>query len=145
LVVHADKLVDPLAGGRAPYSDQADRGTDLAGGAISALERGAIDEGALERMQGVTLGETLDRRDLRAILHDRQREARKHAAAVDEHRAGPALAVIAAFLGSRQVELVAQCVEQGGPRCDRQPALLAVHMQRDGLLGGNPELPVPTR
>ena len=40
------------------------------------------------------------------------------APAVDQHRAGAALAVIAALLGAGQVEMVAQRVEQGRPRRD---------------------------
>src|SRR5215208_7386882 len=63
-------------------------------------------------------GKPLDGGDLGAVLHDDERQARYHPASVDEHRAGAALAVIAALLGAGQVEAVPQGIEQGRPRRD---------------------------
>ena len=73
----------------------------------------------------------------RAVLHDRQRQAGIDPPAVDQHRAGAALAVVAALLGAGQVELVAQQVEERGPGLDRQVPNFAVDRQgnRDRLRG----------
>jgi len=45
---------------------------------------------------------------------------------------GAALAVIAAFLGAGQAELVAQQVEQGGPGLHLELTAFAVQLQADG-------------
>ena len=69
-----------------------------------------------------------------AVLHDGERQARIDPPAVDQHRAGAALAVIAALLRAGQVEMVAQRVEQGRPRRDIELRLDAVDGQRDWIL-----------
>ena len=63
-------------------------------------------------------------------MHDRERQARIDAPAVDDHRAGAALAVIAALLGAGEMQVLAQRVEQGGARVERELAGLAVHLER---------------
>ena len=73
--VAAHQLADFVGRARPALGDQAGGGTDLAGGAVAALEGVMVDEGLLQRMKRAALRQTLDRRDLRAILHDRQREA----------------------------------------------------------------------
>jgi len=52
---------------------------------------------------------------LGAVEADRQRQASVDAAAVDQHRAGAALAAIAALLGSREIEPLAQQIEERHP------------------------------
>ena len=54
---------------------------------------------------------------------------------VEQDGAGAALTVIAAFLGTRQVETVTQGVEQGNPGRDGQFVRRAVDMKRDRDLG----------
>ena len=71
-----------------------------------------IDERLLQRMQRAVGREALDRGDLRAVVHDGERQARVDAPPVDQHGARAALAVIAAFLRAGQVEMLAQQVEQ---------------------------------
>ena len=53
-------------------------------------------------------------------------------AAVEQHRAGAALTLVAALLGAGQIETLAQRVEQGGAVVDGQRVLLAVDVQGDG-------------
>src|SRR4051812_39875546 len=77
----------------------------------------------MERAAG---GKPLDRGDLGAVLHDDERQARYHPAPVDEHRAGAALAVIAALLGAGQVEPIPQGIEQGRPGRDLEQPFAAV-------------------
>src|SRR5207253_7432442 len=74
--------------------------------------------------------EPFDRRDALAILHHGKRHARKNAATVDEHRAGTTFAAIARFLGAREVQFVAQCVEQRRARLDRHAASLLIDDNR---------------
>lgn len=69
-------------------------------------------------VQAVSVGEALDRTDGPAVQGGGQCQTRQHPTPVDVHRAGPALAVVTALLGSRQIELVSQHVEQRGSRVD---------------------------
>src|SRR5262249_19056467 len=79
---------------------------DLPGRAIAALEGVVVDEGLLHRMQAVIPRETLDRGDVLAFGCERKRQARHHAPAADQHRAGAALAVIATFLAASKAEML---------------------------------------
>ena len=94
------------------------------------------DEGLLQRMQRAALRQALDGRDMRAVLHDSQRQARIDPPAIDQNRARAALAVVAAFLGSGQIEIESQGVKQRGPRRQSQFSLDAVDVKRDRDLGG---------
>jgi len=85
-----------------------------------------IDEGLLHGMERAVGGKPLDRGDLGTVLHDDERQARYDTASVDEHRAGAALAVIAALLGAGQIEAVPQRIEQGRPRRDLEQPFDAV-------------------
>src|SRR5262245_41886089 len=71
-----------------------------------------VDERLLQRMQRALGRETLNRGDLGTIAHDGKRQARIDAPPVNEHGAGAALALIAAFFGSRQVQMLAQQVKE---------------------------------
>ncbi len=51
-------------------------------------------------------------------------------AAVDDHRTGAALAVIAALLGAGEMQVLAQRVEQRGPGIQTDLPDVAVHLQR---------------
>ena len=69
--------------------------------------------------------------DLGAVVRDREREAGVDAAAVEQDRAGAALAVVAALLRAGQPEVLAQQVQQRGARVDGEAVLLAVDVQGD--------------
>ena len=86
-----------------PSCDQPDGGADLARRAVAALEGVVVDERLLQRVQRVPLGQPFDRRHLRAVLHDRQGQARVDAPAVHQDRAGAALPVVAALFRPGQV------------------------------------------
>ena len=89
--------------------------------------------------------QALDGGDFGAVLHHRERQAGIDPPPVHQHRAGAALAVVAALLGSGQIEMVAQRVEQGRPRRHLELPLDAVDDQRnrnfvrnlDRLVGGS--------
>ena len=72
-----------------------------------------------------------DRRDLVAVVHGGEAQARIHAPAVDMHRARAALAVVASFLRSGQMQVLAEAIEQRRARIELQIVLLAVHTQTD--------------
>ena len=115
-----------------PSCDQADRAHDLAGRAEPALEAVMRDERRLHRMQLVALRHALDREDIRAVVADRQRQARIDPPPVDQHRAGAALSAVAALLGAGQIKPLAQQIEQRDPRivqCD----CLAPHRSRSAI------------
>jgi hypothetical protein len=65
-------------------------GHDLSGRAIAALEGVALDEGGLQGMELLSLGEALDGRDLTTFDKCGERKARLHALAVHEDSAGAA-------------------------------------------------------
>ena len=59
-----------------PSAISPSRRADLPRRAVAALERVMVDERLLQRMQRAVGRETLDRGDLRAIVHDGKRQAR---------------------------------------------------------------------
>jgi hypothetical protein len=111
------------------------RRADLPGGAVAALVAIVFDERSLHRVQFVRGAQPFDGGDLRARVHHRQGQAGIDAAAVHQHRAGTALAVVAAFLGAGQVQVLAQCIQQGDAGVQLQRARLAVDLE--GHLGGH--------
>jgi hypothetical protein len=78
--------------------DAGDAGHDLSGGAIAALEGVSLYKGGLQGVELIALGQALNSRDLASFHESGEREARFHALAVHQHRAGSALAESAAFL-----------------------------------------------
>jgi hypothetical protein len=64
-------------------------------------------------------------------MHRGKRQAGIDAAPVQQHRAGAALAVVAAFLGSRQPEMLTKRIEQGRARIETQDAGLTVDLKFD--------------
>ena len=66
-----------------------------------------------------------------AVGLDREDRARLRAAAVDEHRAGAALAGVAADVRAGEVQLLAQEVHEQHPRLDVGFPHLAVHRHRN--------------
>ena len=95
-------------------------GADLARGAVAALEGIMADEGALQGVQFAAAGQPFDSYQVGAFAHDGEGEACIDALAITQYRAGPTLAVIAAFLGAYQVQLLTQQVEQRCPGQDQQ-------------------------
>ena len=81
---------------------------DLPPGKLAALEAIMLDEGGLHRMQLLALRETFDGRDLVAFHSRGEKETGIHPPAIDEHGAGAALAMVAAFLRAGEVEMLAQ-------------------------------------
>src|SRR5262249_47242582 len=114
--VAAHELANLIGALGLAFRDQPGGRADLTGRAIATLERVVVDERLLQGMQGAVPRQTFDRGHAGAILHDGEREARHNTPAVEQHRAGAALAVVATLLRAGQIEVLAQCIEQGGPR-----------------------------
>src|SRR5262249_46324575 len=83
--------------------DQADRAHDLARRAEAALQSVMRDEGGLHRVKLVAVRDAFDCRDLGSVMADGERKTGIDSPAVDQNRAGPALAAVAALLRSGQV------------------------------------------
>ena len=99
--------------------DAGDAGHDLPGRAIAALEGVALDEGGLQRMELLALGQAFDGRDLTTFDKSGERKARLHALAVHQHGAGAALAKATALLRAREMQVLAQGIEQRRARIER--------------------------
>src|SRR4030095_5604584 len=95
--------------------------------AVAALEPVVLAEGLLERRQRVADGEALDRLD-RATAHlNGEQQARAHRRSIHDDRARAAYAVLAAQVGPRQLEIVAQEVGERLARLDRALVAPPVH------------------
>src|SRR5438874_6230692 len=85
---------------------------DHAGDAVAALYRLLLDESGLQRVRLLDGTDTFERRYLRLPKRADWQDAGTHRGAVDEHRAGAALAKPAAELGAIEAKIIAQHVEQ---------------------------------
>ena len=122
---------DLLLGGVRVLLEQVDALHDHPRRAEPALEAVALAERLLHRVQLAVGGQPLDRGDLGAVGLDGQHVARLHAAAVEVHRAGAAVAGVAADDGAGLAELLAQVLHQQHPGFDVVGDLLAVDGEAD--------------
>jgi hypothetical protein len=89
-----------------------------------------FDEGRLHGMKVLGLTQSLDRGDPVAFVHDSERETRIDAHSVHNHRARPALAVVATLLGAGQTEMLTQGIEKRRAGIELKAARLSVHLER---------------
>ena len=118
--------------------EQRSRGHQQAGGADAALRRAMLQEGGLQRRQS-PVGKTLDCPHRAALDRGRRHQASAGRRAVDEHRAGAAIARVAANLGAGEPEIVAQHGRQPRHGMDRHGDGRAVHFERDGVPDAMPD------
>src|SRR5579871_1831683 len=104
---------------------------DHAGDAVAALHRLLRYESGLQRVRPLDGPESFERGDLRLPKHGDWRDAGAHRSAVDEHRAGAALAEPAAELGRVEAKIIAQHVEQRRVGFGRYAMHRAVHLETD--------------
>src|SRR5439155_6919108 len=112
--------------------EQGNGGTDLPGGAVAALEAVVFEEGGLDGVEGVAVGEAFNGGDLRAVSGDREGEAGVDAAAVEENGAGSALTVVATLLAAGKFEVFAQGVEERRARVEGEGVRCAVDLEGQG-------------
>src|SRR5437016_1811665 len=82
------------------------------GGAVAALRGAEVGESCLQGMQLRAAAEAFDRFHRAGLALGGQHQAGKLRHAVDQHRAGAALAQLAAVLGAGEAEVLAQYFEQ---------------------------------
>src|SRR5215470_9672733 len=109
--IAAHELADVVRSLRPTFFDQANRGADLSRGAISALKRIVIHERLLKRVKQPPSTKAFYGRDSRAVLHDRQRQARIDALPINQNGARAALAVVTAFFSAGEAKAFAKGVE----------------------------------
>src|ERR687888_802740 len=112
-------------------AEELDAGHDHPRRAEAALERVALPEGLLQRMELAALREALDRRDLAAVGLDREHGAGLHRVPVEMDRAGAAERRVAADLRPGEAEVVAEEVDEQRPRLDLRLVPDAVDGERN--------------
>ena len=122
-------MVDVLQSGIGIAVEERLGGHDEAGRAEAALLGVVLHERGLEGIELVAVAEALHRMDGGELEGDRQQAARIDRIAVDQHRAGAAGAAVADPLGTRQLQMIAQGVEQRRPRLEHQVHGLVVDPQ----------------
>ena len=128
-------FADFVVGARMAFADAGNGGHDLARRAVAALEGVMLEEGGLDRVEfGTGIGEPFDGRDRAAFDLRSQRQTGKHTLAVDMNGAGATLALIAAFLGAGEVEMIAQRIEKRHARFDGEGMCPAIDFEIDGGL-----------
>ena len=100
-------------------------------GAEAALQRVTVDEGPLQRVQLIAVGEPLHRPYLATLRLAREHQAAPHRRAVEQDRAGAAHPVLAAEMGAGQPAILADRVGQRLARLDADGMRLAVDRERD--------------
>ena len=108
---------------------QRPRGHDHPRRAVAALDGEFLNKAALEHIQLAVFRKALDRQHMPSLQLDRQRQAGVHRPAVNDHGAGAAFPLGAAFLGSRQVQILTQNVEQPSVRLRFQRHRPRIHIK----------------
>jgi len=98
--------------------------------AITALKSVMLKKGSLYRMQFTIFGQTFNRCNLIALMHDGKCEAGVHAASVHMHRASSALTVIASLFGAGKLKIFTERVQQRDAGFKLETVFLAVDFQR---------------
>ena len=90
------------------FAEQRVQGRQHAGRAESALKRMMLLEGCLQRSEPLLHRKAFDGGDLRALRLYGEHQAGARAAPVEQNRAGPADAVLAADMRTRELQFVTQ-------------------------------------
>src|ERR1700686_681002 len=114
--------------------EQICRGHDEAGRAVTALKAMLVPERLLQRMQLAVLRHPLDRREAFAFGLDGEHRAALDRLAVDQDRAGAALAGVTADVRAGEADHVAQVVHEQEPWFDLMLVLVSVDCRRDLVL-----------
>ena len=135
-----DRGADLLLAGIRVLVQEGARGHDHPRRAEPALERVALVEALLDGVKPAVDLEVLHRADLVALAHGGQHRARLDRLAVHLDHAGAAVGGVAAPVGARQAEGLAQEVHEQLPRLDLLGSPLPVdhyrHLARSALLSG---------
>src|SRR3954469_8330745 len=130
--VAGERLADFFAAWGWVLGEQGFGGHQDARRAVAALGGAEVGEGGLEGMELVAELHPLDRLDRFAARLGGEHQTGEHGTAVHQHRAGAALAELAAVLGAGQRALLAQHLEQRVVGGEDHGAILAVDPQPQG-------------
>src|ERR1043166_3471569 len=125
--IAGESLADVGLGRARRTFEEADGGEHHAGRADAALRAAALDQRLLHGVEALAVGDTFDRRDPRALdLRDGD-EATIDQLAVEDDGARAAFALAAALLRARELQPLAQRVEQARQRVGFERHGLPVH------------------
>jgi hypothetical protein len=113
----------------AGFVEQSDGGHDLPGRAIAALIGVICEKRRLHWMQRTGLSNAFYGRDLVALVHHSEAQARIHPPSIDVHRTGAALAVVTPFLRAGERDGFTQAIQERGPRIERESVLGSIDAQ----------------
>src|SRR5262249_37346672 len=99
--------------------------------AKATLHRTVLRKGFLHRVDLIALSQPLDRQHLVPLGFEGKNETRINRFAVQQHRTGAALALAAALLGTGQVQLFPQELQERLARLDRHFIGCTIHGQRN--------------
>src|SRR5690242_8388694 len=133
--VPGDRLADFLLAGILVALEERARGHEHARRAESALQAVLLGEALLHRMELAALLQAFDRGDLAAVRLHGEHGARLHRLAVQVHRAGAAVAGVAADVGPGHAEVLADEVHEQESRLDFGLAHRAVDGDADLVRG----------
>src|SRR6266850_3208613 len=133
--IAGQSLADLLARRLGPRVEERLRGAQDPRSAVAALRGAELRERQLQRMGARTDREPLDREDRTILALEAEDQARQLRPAVEEHRAGAALAQLAAVLGPGQAEILAQDLEQRLVRREGDLLRLSVDVEAQVHLG----------
>ncbi len=136
--VAAERGLDVVVGGIRVAIDERLGRHHHARCAVAALDGALGDERLLQRVHGAVRCQPLDGRYLAAVGGDRQHQTRLHRLAVEEDRAGAAVAEVAAPLGTGEPEVVAQQLEKGDVGSHRNAVGIAVDREMNYSLHQTP-------
>ena len=129
--IAGERFLDLLAARLRVVLQERPGGQEKSGRAISALRGAQVREGLLEWMEPARVRHPLDGLDFSPFAFEPEVEAGEDRLAVHQHRAGPALAELAAMLGSRQPQVLAKHLEQRLVRRERGFCSFSVQQERD--------------
>src|SRR5688572_9688793 len=124
-----DRFPDALARRVALALEQGFGGHEDPRGAVAALRRAEVGESRLQRMQLRPARQAFHGVDAPSLAFHGKHQAGELRLAIDQHRAGAALAKLAAVLGAREAELFAQHLEKRLVRGNRGLVCLTVHFE----------------
>src|SRR5439155_1536820 len=106
-------------------------GHEEPGGAEPTLQPVRVPERFLNRVQALSVAQSLDGHQGVPVGLHRQQQAGAHRLTVQKNGAGPADAVLAPQVGAGQTEVFAEHVGQRAAHRDRDDVALPVHVERD--------------
>src|SRR6266700_3305044 len=133
--VARERLLDLIARGTRPRCEQRLGGQEERRRAVATLGCAELGKRLLERMERPALRHTFDRLDPAPGAGEAEHQTGEDWRPVEQHGTRAAFAQLAAVFRAREPRILAQHLEQGLVRCERDLDGLAVQLERDLSLG----------